>query len=393
MAKKRLLFWVFVLLCFVYFLFRGFNELYFLRQPVRNIPNDDNLFVSPANWTVIKVIHQDDLKNWETELYKQNNVVIDDWTKWFSWSTLVSIMMTPMDAHFQKAPLYSKLIGQEYHKWHFFNATKSHDNMKSTFQNEYNTMLYITPEWYKFRIIQIAWLMAWRIVSLLDIDDIVEQWQFIWAIKLWSQVSIVLDSNFEVNVKEWDYVIDWETILATKKDNNSIASWFDEGNIVWNEEIDINVDNVLRYSFFEMFHPSLFVTIIWFIILIVQILSGYKVCIKAWLNGWEAFIPIYNSFLPFKIAWKMKWAFTLILFPVILLILLHSGLFSYLLNNNLTITLYVLSLSMILLPWIVIQFYVAKKFWKSNRFALWLWFCPMIFYPYLAWMDNSPYKK
>jgi phosphatidylserine decarboxylase len=51
--------------------------------------------------------------------------------------------------------------------------------MKSTFQNEYNNMLYITPEGYKFRIIQIAGKLARRIVSLLEPNDIVEQGQFI----------------------------------------------------------------------------------------------------------------------------------------------------------------------------------------------------------------------
>lgn len=187
-------------------------------MPIRNIPNDDNLFVSPANWKIIAIIHQDELTSQHSELYKNNNIVIDDWTEWFSWATLVSIMMTPLDVHFQKAPLSSTLIKQDYQEWYFYNAMKSKNWMRSTFQNEYNSMLFKTEEWYMFRIIQIAGFLARRIVPYLQIQDHVVQWEHIWHIRFWSQVSIILDNNFEVQAKVWDKVIDWETIIATKKE-------------------------------------------------------------------------------------------------------------------------------------------------------------------------------
>ena len=194
-----------------------FYEFYFLRNPVRNIPDDDNLFVSPANWRVIAIIHQDDLTNKKTELYKKNFVVINDWTEGFSWAHLVSIMMTPFDVHFQKAPLHATLIAQNYQPWHFFNAMKTKEGMKSTFQNEYNNMLFQTPEWYRFRVIQIAWFFARRIVPYLNLQDEVFHGQGIWHIKFWSQVSIIFDDNFEIQTHVWDKVIDWETVLAIKK--------------------------------------------------------------------------------------------------------------------------------------------------------------------------------
>jgi len=216
MVKKCLL----IVCCVIIFLLLAFvlyYRFYFLRNPSRNIPKDDSLFVSPANWKVIAVIHQNELTDKNSELYKANNVVIDDWTEGFSWATLVSIMMTPFDVHFQKAPTAATLIAQDYTEGYFYNAMKTKKGMRSTFQNEYNNMLFWTDEGYRFRVIQIAWFFARRIVPYLSLQDQVSQWDPIWHIKFWSQVSVILDDNFEVKVNVWDKVIDWETVIAVKK--------------------------------------------------------------------------------------------------------------------------------------------------------------------------------
>ena len=61
----------------------GFYVFYFLRSPLRDIPNNDQLFVSPANGKIIAIIPFDENLT-QTELYKKHNVVLDDWTKGFS---------------------------------------------------------------------------------------------------------------------------------------------------------------------------------------------------------------------------------------------------------------------------------------------------------------------
>ena len=216
MLKEILLIFLLVII----FLLVGFilyYRFYFLRNPSRKIPHDNRLFVSPANWKIIAVIRQRDLKNKNSELYKENDVVIDDWTDGFKWATLVSIMMTPFDVHFQKAPMDATIIAQDYEEWYFYNAMKTKKWMRSTFQNEYNNMLFWTDEGYRFRVIQIAWFFARRIVPYLHLQDQVKQGDPIGHIKFGSQVSVVLDNNFTVKVKVWDRVIDWETVLAVKK--------------------------------------------------------------------------------------------------------------------------------------------------------------------------------
>ncbi len=214
---KRILLITLLVIVFLLIAFILYYKFYFLRNPKRKIPHKSKLFVSPANWKVIAIIRQDELTDKNSALYKENDVVIDDWTEGFSWATLVSIMMTPFDVHFQKAPTDATLMTQNYEEGYFYNAMKTKKGMRSTFQNEYNNMLFWTDEGYRFRVIQIAWFFARRIVPYLKLQDVVKQGDPIGHIKFGSQVSVILDNNFKVKVKVWDKVVDWETVIAVKK--------------------------------------------------------------------------------------------------------------------------------------------------------------------------------
>ena len=380
MIIKKILFTILCIITFIFYFFHGFNEFYFLRTPIRNVPNDNSLFVSPANGKIIKVIKQEDLTDWETELYKKNHVVINDWTKGFSWATLISIMMTPLDAHYQKAPTLSKMIDRKYVPWHFYNATKSNDNMKSTFQNEYASTLFTTPENYRFRIIQIAWYMAWRVVSFPDFDDILDQWDFIGLIKLGSQVSIVLDNNFDILAKEWDYVIDWETILAKKKST-------DLSNAKFTKEEETEIDEIIEQieigQKVRTIHPSQILTYFWIIILIVQLFALATIFWKAKYKKRFVLIPWYNFYLAYRLAGKRFWILSIFILP--LMIIMH---YTFIING----IWFTLALALIFTSWIITQIHIAKNFWKKTRFWLCLWLFPNIFYPYLAWFDKNKYQ-
>jgi phosphatidylserine decarboxylase len=66
---------------------------------------------------------------------------------------MVSIMMTPLNVHYQRAPQGSKLIEQVHRHGKFLNAMW---DKNSTFENEYNSMIFETPDHIKFKVIQIA---------------------------------------------------------------------------------------------------------------------------------------------------------------------------------------------------------------------------------------------
>jgi len=213
----RWIFWIFILILVACV---WFYRCYFLRQPYRKVPNNENLFVSPANGEIIAIIKN---PTDHTIIYKDNNEVLDHFIDWIgSWATMVSIMMTPMDVHYQRSPNNATLIEEKYVRWRRRNAMKTDPTMKSTLQNEYNAMLFESDNWVRYRIVQIAGTVARRIVSYVDIDDKVNQWDVIWMIRFGSQVTIIFDSNVEVLAKEWDKVIDGETILAKMK--NTVES-------------------------------------------------------------------------------------------------------------------------------------------------------------------------
>ena len=208
----------------------AFYRCYFLRQPYRRVPNDQNLFVSPANWEIIAIIKN---PTDHTVIYKDNNEVLDHFIDWIgSGATMVSIMMTPLNVHYQRSPNNATLIEEKYVRWKRRNAMKTDPTMKSTLQNEYNAMLFESNNWVRYRIVQIAWTMARRIVSFVDIDDEVQQWEVIWLIRFGSQVTIIFDSNVEVTAKIWDKVKDGETVLARMKrivDDDRMEAFEEEG--------------------------------------------------------------------------------------------------------------------------------------------------------------------
>jgi phosphatidylserine decarboxylase len=189
-----------------------FYFFYFLRQPERSIPGDEQLFVSPANGKIIAIIEN---PTEESILYKNNSKVLDNFIAGIgSGATMVSIMMTPLNVHYQRAPNNARLIEQLYVPGKKSNAMKNSDSLKATLQNEYNAMLFEREDGIRFKVIQIAGFLARRIVSYLKVDDVVQQGDVIGLIKFGSQVTIIFDHNAEVIVHTGDIVVDGETVLA-----------------------------------------------------------------------------------------------------------------------------------------------------------------------------------
>jgi len=213
--KKRIRKIVISILLFITISITSLYFFYFLRNPNRNIPNDTNVFVSPANGTIISIFSSND----ETvEITKENRKVLDARTKDVDEKvTIISIALTLHNVHYQKAPQNSKLIYQKHTNWKFLNAIRNAHNLQATFQNEHNQMLFETPEGIKYKIIQIAWIVTRRIVGYWQINQEFQQWENIWLIKFGSQVTIIFDDQVDIIAKLWQTVIDGETVLATKK--------------------------------------------------------------------------------------------------------------------------------------------------------------------------------
>lgn len=209
--RQRISLWIVGLLIIGILMFSLWYHLFFLRLPKRVIQEDPSVFLSPANGKVIAVITEP-----TTPLEKKHRVVIEDVMRdTGSGSTMVSIMMTPMNVHYQRLPNSSKLLKQEYHTGKFLNAIK---NPEASYVNEYNAMLFENADGIKYKVIQIAGKMARRIVPFLHVGDEPKQGDVIGLIKLGSQVTIIFDRNVEVSAKVGDILHEGVTVIGKKKE-------------------------------------------------------------------------------------------------------------------------------------------------------------------------------
>ena len=189
-----------------------YYQVWFLRQPVRNIPANDHVFVSPANGTIVS-IHK-----WNTQslvVTKEEYGAINVWTKDVDTAgTIISIQMNVANVHYQRAPVAGKVISETYTHGSFHNAVQMSNEYGIRFENENNVFLMKTPTGKKYKVIQIAGFLARRIVDMTVPNQVVKQGDVIGLIKLGSQVTILLPHDVEVVAKNGDVTIDGETILA-----------------------------------------------------------------------------------------------------------------------------------------------------------------------------------
>jgi len=189
-----------------------YYQVWFLRQPQRNIPANNHVFVSPANGKIVS-IHP-----WSSQtlvVTKEEYGAINVWTKDVDTAgTIISIQMDVTNVHYQRAPVDGKVVNETYTHGSFHNAVQMSNEYGIRFENEHNEYLMETPSGKKYKVIQIAGFLARRIVDYTKPEQAVKQGDVIGLIKLGSQVTVILPHDVQVLVKNGDVTVDGETILA-----------------------------------------------------------------------------------------------------------------------------------------------------------------------------------
>lgn len=197
------------------FVLATYYQFWFLRQPERNIPKNNSIFVAPANGKIVSV------NKWNAESISVNKGelgVINVWTKDVDTAgTIISIQMDPTNVHFQRAPVDGNVVLHKHTKGSFNNAVVMSNDYGIRFENEHNEILLRTTSGKKYKIIQIAGFLARRIEDYVEPGQEVKQGDIIGLIKLGSQVTILLPHDVEVIAKTGETTIDGETILANEK--------------------------------------------------------------------------------------------------------------------------------------------------------------------------------
>lgn len=174
-------------------LFLTLFSVYFFRNPERLIPEGDDLVIAPADGKVIFVGEV------EEERYFKERV------------TKVSIFMSVFNVHVNRVPCNGKVVEMYYNKGAFVNA--SYD--KASKVNEQAGILLETDNGQQLLFVQIAGLIARRIVTYPVIGDLLQRGARYGLIRFGSRVDIFFPKNADVTVTLGERTVAGETVLGT----------------------------------------------------------------------------------------------------------------------------------------------------------------------------------
>jgi len=171
---------------------------YFFRDPPRAIPPGQRVVLCPADGKILEIV--------ETKDPISPDPV-----------TIVRIFLSIFNAHLQRAPMAGTVVKVKYKKGRFLDAR----DPKAPFENEQNRIEIEThgsdpkgsdPQ--VLAVIQIAGLIARRIVCWVKEGQKVEAGERIGLIRFGSQVDVVMPKNARLRVQAGDFVTAGDTVLA-----------------------------------------------------------------------------------------------------------------------------------------------------------------------------------
>ena len=170
---------------------------YFFRDPERFSINNDDFLVSPADGLITSISEQ----SGPMELQLENTTF-----------TKISVFMNVFNCHVNRTPVSGKVEEINYKPGKFFNASLDKASEENE-RNYYKIKCKQTGE--EIIIVQIAGLIARRIVCEVSQDQILKQGERIGMIRFGSRVDIYF-KNKNVLAKVGQNVIAGESLIASK---------------------------------------------------------------------------------------------------------------------------------------------------------------------------------
>ena len=170
---------------------------YFFRDPDRVSIDDQDYLVSPADGLITQIIESNGPKEFSLENKK---------------FTRVSIFMSIFNCHVNRSPTLASIEDIFYVPGKFFNATLD----KASEENERNLIKFKTKNGDEIVVVQIAGLIARRIVCECSKSQTLQQGAKIGMIRFGSRVDIYF-SNYKSLVKQNQSAIAGETLIAKKQ--------------------------------------------------------------------------------------------------------------------------------------------------------------------------------
>lgn len=164
----------------------------FFRDPERTPPGGEGLIVSPADGKVVSVV-----KVARGPLMEQAE-------------SRVSIFLSPLDVHINRAPVAGTVNDLKYERGRFLAAYKD----EASDRNEQNALRMVDQRGRQLSVVQIAGVLARRIVCRARKGDFLERGARFGMIMFGSRTDLYLPQGSRIDVAEGQRVKGGETIIG-----------------------------------------------------------------------------------------------------------------------------------------------------------------------------------
>jgi len=166
--------------------------LYFFRDPERITPDDEDVIVSPADGKVIVVEKIFDDRFVNEHVYK------------------ISIFMSIFNVHVNRVPLSGRVAAVNHEPGRFYSANTDRGGL----ENEFCAVTVNTTSEVRYAVVQVAGLIARRIVCWVKKGDAVSKGHRFGLIRFGSRVDLYLPLKTQIEVSPGQKVRAGETILG-----------------------------------------------------------------------------------------------------------------------------------------------------------------------------------
>ncbi|WP_462324227.1 phosphatidylserine decarboxylase family protein [Desulfoplanes sp.] len=171
-----------------------FFVMNFFRDPERVPPQEKGVAVSPADGKVVKI-----------------ETMRDPFTG--KERTTICVFMNVFNVHVNRAPVDGTVDEIRYYPGKFFNASFD----KASTDNERNAVRIMDEDGKSWTVVQIAGLIARRIICWTESGDSIARGERFGLIKFGSRLDLYLPGSYEPTIRIGDTVFAGQTVLASKK--------------------------------------------------------------------------------------------------------------------------------------------------------------------------------
>jgi phosphatidylserine decarboxylase len=166
--------------------------LYFFRDPERITPDDEDVIVSPADGKVILVEKVFDDRFVNEHVYK------------------ISIFMNIFNVHVNRMPMSGRVSAIEHEPGRFYSANTD----RAALENEFCAVTVNTSSEVRYAVVQVAGLIARRIVCWITKGDAISKGQRFGMIRFGSRVDLYLPLKTQIEISPGQKVRAGETVLG-----------------------------------------------------------------------------------------------------------------------------------------------------------------------------------